>query len=221
MSLYTLPTHEVSIHFPTPKGVSICESIDIDLLTSLSGASTLNILQRLANDHKAFVAFYNNKPAGFGWVASGKAIIGELNHELVLPPAHRYLWNFKTLEQFRGLGIYPALLQYIIQLESATAKQFWIIHAPENQASQRGIEKAGFRYVGKLFYSHNQTTIESTPVSISHTQHLDYMNITISPERPVSCWNCSSPFLKKRKPYCCCHSESKTCIGKDELVFAH
>jgi GNAT superfamily N-acetyltransferase len=71
----------------------------------------------LANDHLAFVGYINNQPAAFGWMARGKARIGELNHELILPIGNRYLWNFRTMEAYRGLGVYPALLQYIIELK--------------------------------------------------------------------------------------------------------
>jgi hypothetical protein len=119
------------------------------------------------------------------------------------------------MEAFRGLGIYPALLQYIIRREREKANHFWIVHAPENNSSLKGIKKAGFHYAGKLYSSRGLTTIESTTLSLSRRQLLTEMDITISEEKPASCWNCSSPHLKKRKPECCCVVSGNECIGNN------
>jgi hypothetical protein len=67
--------------------------------------------------------------------------------------AASYLWNFVTLPAFRGRGIYPRLLEAIIEAESVEAETFWIAYAPENHASAAGIHKAGFRTVGQLRYT--------------------------------------------------------------------
>ena len=87
------------------------ESTDILMLSIIGNSTIEDVTKRLANDNKAFVAFINNLPAAFGWMARDNANIGELNHEFILPAGNRYLWNFRTLEAYRGLGIYPALLQ--------------------------------------------------------------------------------------------------------------
>jgi hypothetical protein len=71
---------------------------------------------------------------------------------LVLPRGDRYLWDFATLPAWRGRGLYPHLLQGIIAAEAAEAARLWIIHAPENRASCRGIVKAGFAPVGELSF---------------------------------------------------------------------
>ena len=178
------------------------------------GTTTVDdVVNRMANDHVAFVAYAYDVPAGFGWMARGKAKIGELNHELILPVGHRYLWNFRTLEPFRGLGIYPALLQHIMRYESARASQFWIIHAPENQSSLKGIIKAGFEFVGAVYVNSDTATIEDNVRSRSLEILLNEMEIFISEQPPASCWNCSSPYLKKRSASCCCIPSGKACHG--------
>mgnify|MGYP003541589897 CR=1 FL=1 len=167
-----------------------------------------------ANDDKAFVAWINNMPAAFGWMARDNAVIGELNHGFILPEGNRYLWNFRTLEPFRGLGIYPALLQYILKEGDKKASRFWIIHAPENKASLKGIRKAGFEYVGKLYTgADGLATIESGEAATSFREELEYMDISISADKAASCWNCSSPYLKKRSPECCCQDAGVQCVG--------
>lgn len=219
MSLYTINRKEKLPPLSVPVGLTIEECTDIGLLASLGNVSFDNIIARLANDHAAYVAYINKVPAAFGWVAKGKALIGELNHEIILPLYHRYLWNFRTVEAFRGLGIYPVLLQYIIRMESLKADAFWIIHAPENKSSLSGIKKAGFHYAGKLFIENGRATIENNPVTIEFVEILTEMGIPVSETKPASCWNCSSPYLKKRKQECCCETAGSLCVGKEESLF--
>jgi GNAT superfamily N-acetyltransferase len=197
------------------------ECTDISLLALMGTTTAEDIRIRLANDHMAFVAYINNQPAAFGWMARSKAKIGELNHEMILPEGNRYLWNFRTLEAFRGLGIYPALLQFIMQYEAARADRFWIIHAPENKASLNGIIKAGFQFVGKLYTNKDgSAAIEANIATNACRKLLAYMDIQVSSEQPASCWNCSSPYLKKRTPNCCCTAARNECIGNNMLAMA-
>lgn len=220
MSLYTLRTTDTFPTMQLPAGLRMEECTDVNLLAWMGTTTVDDVIRRIANDHVAFVAYVDNVPAAFGWMARGKALIGELNHEMILPVGNRYLWNFRTLEPFRGLGIYPALLQYIIQFEREKANRFWIIHAPENRASLKGIKKAGFHYVGRLYSNKGMSFIENTSLSRSISKLLAEMDITISEEEPASCWNCSSPYLKKRKIECCCATSGAECIGNNLLSLA-
>jgi len=197
-----------------PAGLSIEISTDIKLLSIICNSTMEDVTKRLANDNRAFVAYMNNVPATFGWMARDNAKIGELNHEFILPTGNRYLWNFRTLEAYRGLGIYPALLQYILQNGDHKANRFWIIHAPENNASLKGIQKAGFEYVGKLYLNEDSNaTIEYNETVSVFQEELEYMDITLSAKTANSCWNCSSPYLKKRSSICCCSTAGEECIG--------
>lgn len=222
MSLYTLSSLQPFQSRKKPAGLRIEKSRDIHLLSFLGNISVDEVCNRFANDHITFVAFMNDQPAAFGWMARSTARIGELNHEFILPEQNRYLWNFRTLEAYRGLGIYPALLQYILQNEKEKANRFWIIHAPENNASLKGIKKAGFQFVGKLYINRNeQVMIEENAVSLSHRKLLKHMNIELSEQSSASCWNCSSPYLKKRKARCCCNENVNECIGNNLHALAY
>ena len=220
MSLYTHTTTNPLPAIRVPAGLRMEECINVELLAWMGTTTVEAVIKRMANDHLAFVAYINNIPAAFGWMARGKALIGELNHELILPVGNRYLWNFRTMESFRGLGIYPALLQYIVRYENAKSNRFWIIHAPENNASLKGIKKAGFQFVGTLYSSNAGAIIENTSMSRNRSDLLAEMNIAISEEESVSCWNCSSPHLKKRKAECCCAKSGTECIGNNLLSLA-
>jgi hypothetical protein len=85
-------------------------------------------------------------------VATHEISIGELGVRVDLPAADRYLWDFATLPEWQGYGIYPRLLQGILgQLEPAV-ERVWIIHAPENTPSGAGMRKAGLQPVGQLSF---------------------------------------------------------------------
>ena len=105
-------------------------------------ASTMAALQQRAGSvrrfdagHRAYVAYLNDVPAAFGWVATRSAEIGELRSTFAIPHGERYLWNFVTVAPFRGLGLYPRLVDAIVRTESREAERFWIAYAPENRAS--------------------------------------------------------------------------------------
>jgi len=204
-----------------PAGLKIEVSTDAALLSGLGNTTEKEVLKRISNDNIAFVAYIHNRPAGFGWMAKSSAKIGELNHEFALPKKNRYLWNFRTLAEYRGLGIYPTLLQHIVQYDRDAANRFWIIHAPENKSSLKGIVKAGFEYVGKLYAKADGTiALETSATAEPYHYLLDEMQLNPSNEAPASCWNCNSPFLKKRELICCCSEAALVCTGSPEMFIA-
>ena len=224
MSLYTFSTKSPVPPLKQIPGLHIEESTDITLLSQMGGITTGEVVERLANDNLAFIAFFNGRPAAFGWMAKGRARIGELAHDFVLPLRNRYLWNFRTIAEFRGRGIYPLLLQCILQYEGAKAERFWIIHAPENRSSSRGIQKAGFRYLGKLYVrADGSAGFEVGSISTEERNIIADMDFHVSNEPAARCWNCSSPYLKNRREECCCSEAGEICSSKrkaSELVSA-
>jgi len=219
MSLYTISTLHKLPTIKIPAGLKTEKSTDAELLSILGNTAIEDVLTRFENGHEAFVAYINNQPAAFGWMAKSKARIGELNHDFALPPGNRYLWNFRTLAEYRGLGIYPALLHSIIQYEGDDANRFWIIHAPENKSSLRGIIKAGFEYVSKLYAKADGTiALDTNTTTEAYHSFLDEMKFNPSTEAAASCWNCNSPYLKTRLPECCCSEVYTECTG-DPAVF--
>ena len=106
--------------------------------------------QRMERGHRLWLARIESEPAGWGWSATRSFTVGELGIVRALPSGNRYLWDFVTLPSWRGRGIYPRLLQAIVTGETE-ADRFWLGHDLPNEASRRGIAKAGFREVGVLF----------------------------------------------------------------------
>lgn len=126
---------------------------DITLLAQLAHLTRKEVKRRLNQGHRPYIAWLAGQPTAYGWIATQTAEIGELDLTINLSRSQRYLWDFATLPEWRGRGIYPRLLQTILDTESvADAEHFWIIAAPENRASSTGIAKAGFTSIAHLSF---------------------------------------------------------------------
>lgn len=124
---------------------------DTALLARLSDLTEQEAARRIEAGNHAYVAFVHDNPVAYGWSAWKRAEIGELGVDLLLPEGNRYLWDFYTLPDWRGYGIYPLMLQEIIRREVDDAERFWIGHDRGNIASAKGIERAGFPVIGEVW----------------------------------------------------------------------
>ena len=161
-----------------------------ELMARLQRRSVEDISRRFADGHKAYVAYVNEEPAAFGWVATRTAHIGELNASIQLPSDERYLWNFVTLEAFRGRGIYPRLLQAIVREESVTATRFWIAYAPENHASGTGIRKAGFTTLAELSFDMSGRPALKSMIADGAETLRTILPFRATSESLTPCWKC-------------------------------
>jgi GNAT superfamily N-acetyltransferase len=123
---------------------------DYQQVASLANMDLAAVLERVQQGNQPYLAHLRDTPVAYGWSASKEVIVEVSGMAYFLPPAERYLWDFVTLPQWRGQGIYPRLLQAILEHEEAHVNRFWIGHDAPNVASGRGILKAGFQWVVKL-----------------------------------------------------------------------
>lgn len=137
---------------PPLPGMTVRREWDAEVMAKLQQRTEAEIEARYAAGNRAYVAEVDGIPAAWGWVASDGARIGELGTSFKIPARERYLWNFVTLAAFRGRGIYPRLINAIVEEESVDGERFWIAYAPENHASGAGIMKAGFELVADLSF---------------------------------------------------------------------
>ncbi len=181
-------------------GFHAAATADAHLVARLAGLELTEVRRRLIGHHRPYVAYLGTTLVAYGWVALEGAEIGELELQFVLPAGDRYLWDFKTLPAWRGRGIYPRLLQTILRAEEHSAERFWIIHAPENGASQVGIEKAGFRLAGELSFRrgggvglvpgslNGRARVGATLLGVPLIEEL---RIAVAHEQPLApCWQC-------------------------------
>jgi len=118
---------------------------DIELLAHLHNTDITTIETRLKTGSKPYVAYIEDEPVAYGWSATKTVGIVEAGFEWPLSARDRALWDFVTLEKWRGRSIYPKLLQAILSTEKDDAERFWIGHRADNSSSKRGIVKAGFQ----------------------------------------------------------------------------
>lgn len=130
-------------------------STDIEEIAKLTKHSLQIITARLQAGNRPYLAFMGNIPVAYGWVATQEGSISDLQLYFAVPPENCYLYNFLTLPEWRGHGIYPRLLQAIIRQEEQI-QRFWIGYLPDNNASGSGIQKAGFHVVSDLVVSGNR-----------------------------------------------------------------
>jgi GNAT superfamily N-acetyltransferase len=163
---------------------------DADYMARLQGRSVEEIEQRFANGHRAYVAWRNEEPAAWGWVATRSASIGELSASFMMSHGERYLWNFVTLPAYRGLGIYPRLLQAIVRSESVDAERFWIGYAPENHASGSGIAKAGFVAQAEMSFDASGRPALRALVPGGAAASARVIGLRETTEELTPCWRC-------------------------------
>jgi hypothetical protein len=137
---------------PLLPGFRVETSRDEHLIAQHTRLAPNEVRQRLHTGHRPYLAYVQQAPIGYGWIATQDASIGELGLHFALPEADRYLWDFATLPKWQGYGIYPRLLQHILMQQSSTIECVWIIHAPENSPSGVGMTKAGLLPVGQLSF---------------------------------------------------------------------
>ena len=133
-------------------GFRVEASHDEHLIAHINQLAPDEVHQRMHTGHQPYLAYLQQAPVGYGWMATQDASIGELGLHFALPATERYLWDFATLPEWQGYGIYPRLLQHILMQQSSTVERVWIIHAPENSPSGVGMTKAGLLPVGQLSF---------------------------------------------------------------------
>jgi GNAT superfamily N-acetyltransferase len=178
---------------PTSRDVlpelAVQQETDAALLAAMLEKPEAEIERRLADGHRAYLAWWAGWPAAWGWVATRSAEIGELGSTFSLPAGDRYLWNFVTLPAHRGKGIYPRLLDAIIAVEGSEAERFWIAYAPENHASGAGIRKAGFTTVAELsFDAAGRPAIRALADGADAAAHM--LGLPLAGEELAPCWHC-------------------------------
>lgn len=162
-----------------------------EVMAALQQRSVGEIERRLENGHRAYVAWIDGEAAAWGWVATASATIGELKVEFSIPAGDRYLWNFVTLPAFRGRGLYPRLLEGIVDAESIDGERFWIAYAPENHASGAGIRKAGFDLVAELSFDEQGTPVVKELRPGGGAQASRLLGLADTQNDVAQCWKCA------------------------------
>lgn len=99
--------------------------------------------QRFGHGDEFFGWLIGGRVVSFGWVTYQDRTVGPI--QLADASGRAFLYNFHTLEEYRGRRLYPALLlamRHVLGREKVA--EFIIDVDVRNTASARGIEKGGF-----------------------------------------------------------------------------
>ncbi len=210
--------------YTTPKRMSnltIQKDFDVVSLASVMNVEEQNIEKRFQEGNEAWVVKLEDKPVSFGWLNRGKVRIGELSKEIDVPKGNAYLWNFRTLEPYRGRGYYAQLLSTILETEEKISERIWIISAPENQSSYNGIVKVGFKPVGDIMFDYkNEVVLHASSVDERTQAGADLIQIPITTSAVRPCWKCASKAMKKEAS-CNCHENHLPCCCNNQNLMTN
>jgi ribosomal protein S18 acetylase RimI-like enzyme len=107
----------------------------------------------LARGDRGFYAYRDGRVVNRAWVIVGPGSC-DLWHgygRLTIPAGSAYVHYCETAPEARGLGIYPAVLAHVARtLEEEGIRPIRISTTIDNTASQRGIDRAGYRIVRRV-----------------------------------------------------------------------
>jgi hypothetical protein len=104
--------------------------------------------KRLTSYNLAYVGSYSGKIVHESWVSFDTLLPSQFGFDSRFP----VIGYSHTLPTYRGRSIYPCVLNYILHdlRNRNISNNAYILVSPENKASIRGIEKAGFELVAHL-----------------------------------------------------------------------
>lgn len=219
MSLATWWRNDPLPPLPQLSGFEVRVANNAAELAQVNKLPVMEVQARWNDGHRAYIGYLQGQPTSYGWLATRRASIGELNLDFAIPSEERYLWDFATLSEWQGRGLYPRLLQAIVADMSEAARRLWIIHAPENLPSGAGMHTAGFKPVGQLSFRAEGGVGLMPLESIERAQAgSELLGVPIIDTVLAPCWTCGGvtqtqnlaavescwPPLKPTEHECCC-----------------
>lgn len=182
----------------------VWQATDDTQLATINHITIAEVAQRRRAGHLPYVGGVDGVAVTYGWVATREASIGELRLAFPIGAENRYLWDFATVAEWQGRGLYPRLLQGIVQAERA--ERFWILHAPENLPSGAGIQKAGFQAVGQLSFQRDNT-LGLIPLGNPERARIgaDLLGVALIENGLSPCWRCVQQIA------CTCQLDPENC----------
>jgi GNAT superfamily N-acetyltransferase len=189
---------------------------DDALMSELNRIPVTEVRARRRDGHRPYIGWLEGVPVTYGWVATREASIGELDVTLRLTARDRYLWDFATLPAWQGRGLYPRLLQAILQQEAPEAERFWIIYAPENLPSGAGMRKAGFTPAAELSYDEGRR-VRLSPLGEPERARAAaaLLGVALVTDALAPCWHCNGEQAGQASSSACwppkAHASACTC----------
>ena len=149
-TLWLLDLGEPTLVAPVPRVNVQFQRASLESAPLLARAMGLGspeeVIKRFNVGKHCYIGNVENVLVTYGWVTFDKEMIGELGLNIQLLPGEAYIWNCATLQDYRGLRLYPSLLWYIVgELRSQGVRRIWIGADADNLPSQVGMRLCGFQ----------------------------------------------------------------------------
>ncbi len=140
----------------SPPSIRVTELSDSEIgayLTFRPDQDAETIHRRLAQGHRCFAVWHEDRIVHAAWAATGRAPVEYLSHDLALDPGEVFVFDSYTALAFRGRGASPLRALVLGRHFRAHGYQSVLtaVH-PENTAGFRPLEKVGARRVGVIGY---------------------------------------------------------------------
>jgi hypothetical protein len=154
-----------SVSLPLPKSARVTPAIPVEFRVNCP--DTLELLarageelgmergqaaqnkKRLRDGETCVSAWSNGQLAYYGWVQFRERQLARLT-TVPIGPGRAFIYRAFTRERFRGHRIYPAALQFKCDwLAERSYRTVFVDHIVGNDASARGIRRAGFTPIGQ------------------------------------------------------------------------
>lgn len=121
----------------------------LDNIGRQRGQRTADTIKKLfSQGSDLWIGWLGNKPAGICWTTCVK---NRCDYFVPLTTQDKVIYACFVFPEYRGRGVYPFMLQTIVNelLQKEQIKQVYIDCKSWNMASRKGIEKAGFHFIGR------------------------------------------------------------------------
>lgn len=128
-----------------PVEVGVLSSSEAQALASASYCSEEEIDRRLCDGQVCVVARHKEKIVHYSWLTQKQQYAREIQSTLVFSSDESYLYNCRTIRSFRGLGIFPQVIQFAARISKTHGKKCLVALVDKaNKRSLRSFEKLGF-----------------------------------------------------------------------------
>lgn len=143
---------------PEIEVVPFCASLLASALLSNPLAIDRNrmarLLKRSGSGDRGYMGLVDGRVAHVAWVGERTSIVATSETgpdcALPLPQPVSVIYDCWTVKEYRGRGVYPAVLRRLAAEEMGANREVWIYCLAENRASRSGILKAGFAEAARM-----------------------------------------------------------------------
>jgi hypothetical protein len=157
-ALYSETRWDIYIHkgfgeLDSSQPLMLCRSLQYQDLLDAKYAKVVAFPEEIRlrfNRRDTCYGFYSNDIlAVVGWSSNGFL---ELDHGVVFPcPSEIALFDFVTLPEFRGRGLYTGALRHLVKnIDTPGVRSAYIAVDPDNVPSVKGIRRAGFNPIHRI-----------------------------------------------------------------------